>query len=85
MYGHVQHGEELNRPNPVRKEFLRTTSLRILNTDGLNNLKYVATQGRILGGFYKHSFTKLHVEKNTDGLNNLKYVASAKTKFCRIL
>jgi hypothetical protein len=43
MYGHVQHGEELNRPNPVRKEFLRTTSLRILNTDGLNNLKYVAS------------------------------------------
>jgi hypothetical protein len=41
MYGHVQHSEDLNRPNPVRKEFLRTTSLRILNTDGLNNLKYV--------------------------------------------
>ncbi len=43
MYGHVQHGEELNRPNPLRKEFLRTTSLRILNTDGLNNLKYVTS------------------------------------------
>jgi hypothetical protein len=39
MYGHVQHGEELNAPNPARMEYLVHTSSRVFNTDGLNNLK----------------------------------------------
>jgi hypothetical protein len=65
MYGHVQHGEELNRPNPVRKEFLRTTSLRILNIDGLNNLKYVASARSKFSRILQTQFYKTACAKKT--------------------
>ena len=39
MYGHRKHSEELNKPNPNRMDFLRDTSHKLFDIDGLNNLK----------------------------------------------